>query len=77
MKNRIEPTPLVSAGSNFLLHRGHAINTKSEIGEQPFIDYPDRWQFLDNWLSRHFSKHSVNQDQMQFKYFVNNLEAVI
>ncbi|OFZ70525.1 MAG: hypothetical protein A2Z01_01915 [Betaproteobacteria bacterium RBG_16_58_11] len=58
-------------------HKACAINTKSDIGEMPFIDYPDRRQLLDNWLSHHFGKHNFNQDQMQFKYFVNNLEAVI
>jgi len=61
-------------------HRRHeacAINTKSEICGLSFIDYPDRRQLMDNWLSHHFGKHNFNQDQMQFKYFVNNLEAVI
>lgn len=61
-------------------HRHHAssmINTKSDIGALPFIDYPDRRQLLDNWLSHHFGKHNFNQEQIQFKYFVNNLEAVI
>lgn len=58
-------------------HQGGKIKTKSDIGSLPFIDYPDRRQLLDNWLSHHFGKHNFNQDQMRFKYFVNNLEAVI
>ena len=58
-------------------HQGGKIKTKSDIGGLPFIDYPDRRQLLDNWLSHHFGKHNFNQDQMRFKYFVNNLEAVI
>lgn len=58
-------------------HAASAILSKSEIGTLPFIDYPDRRQLMDNWLTHHFGKHNFNQDQMQFKYFVNNLEAVI
>ena len=58
-------------------HKGRTIKTKTDIGALKFIDYPDRRQLLDNWLSHHFGKHNFNQDQMKFKYFVNNLEAVI
>ena len=58
-------------------HKGCTIKTKTDLGALAFIDYPDRRQLLDNWLSHHFGKHNFNQDQMRFKYFVNNLEAVI
>ena len=56
---------------------GNVIFSKSDINDLPFIDYPDRRQLLDNWLSHHFGKHNFSQDQMRFKFFVNNLEAVI
>lgn len=55
----------------------HPLDSKADLCALPFIDYPDRRQLMDNWLSHHFGKHNFNQDQLQFKYFVNNLEAVI
>lgn len=61
-------------------HRSHpanAITDKRAMSALPFVDYPDRRLLLDNWLSHHFGKHNFDQDQMQFNYFVNNLEAVI
>jgi DNA-binding transcriptional LysR family regulator len=57
--------------------RPKKIRTETELRELAFIDYPDRPHLLDAWMAHHFGKRRARSNTLDFRYFVNNLEAVI
>jgi DNA-binding transcriptional LysR family regulator len=54
-----------------------AIKALDELAGLSFVDYPDRAHLLGCWVTHHFAKPSFDQSRLHFRFFVNNLEAVI
>jgi DNA-binding transcriptional LysR family regulator len=57
--------------------RAEKIRTEAELQQLVLIDYPDRPHLLDAWITHHFGKRRPRSNALDYRYFVNNLEAVI
>jgi DNA-binding transcriptional LysR family regulator len=53
------------------------IRSEGELQRLAFIDYPDRAHLLDAWIQHHLGKRHARSNALDYRYFVNNLEAVI
>lgn len=53
------------------------LRTEAELRQLVFIDYPDRLHLLDAWMRHHLGRRQSHSNTLDYRYFVNNLEAVI